>query len=357
MDNNIIGFSSTKKVSAPTISKDLQPWKKHSHEDLIHDLMGCIMGFWNHYRKNTCYSQEEAVSDAFEGILQAIEKDKLPPKFKKGDKITCKNCDHINDAPSESVGDERAAKIFLDCPSGRTPKYRKFNVTCTDCGHDQLEIVHKSRFSTLVFYYIRSSIQRNFGKKYCRGFEVSIDGTQDASLLDTICASGEDRKEELPSAVTDALYKAIDDLVGRQRLVLVLHHGLSDIYAKTTEKDLECENCNDHFTAVVDYNIAKNDIECPNCAHHNMIDMRIQKTIKCHHCVESFNTFIDYSKSKNYADCPCCGTENSVDMCMNQTDIAKVLSVSKQRVCSILKTVTNRLQDALRDDIDKFEVI
>lgn len=350
-----------KQISAPVISKELQPWKNKdiSNEDLVMDLMGCIIQFWSHYRTKD-YTQEEAISDAYEGILKAIEKDKLAPNFGKNQKIKCKCCSEKFSPPTSSIGDERANKLYESCPYGRTPTYRKILVKCPACGHEQLEKVAKSAFSSLAYCYIRSSIQRNVGKMHHKvknnKIEVSLD-SEENDIIGGLTSNPTNHEEKLPDAVTKVLYKTIEGLVERQRLVLSFHHGLGDIYSKKTEKNLECQHCNESFTAVVDYNVAENNIKCPHCEENNTIDMRVPKSVKCHHCAESFTTYIDYGKSKNYDLCPHCGTENTIDMCMNQTDIAKILSVSKQRVCSMVKTATNHMQENLGDIIAKYGII
>lgn len=362
-DIELSDVSFDEHTTAPIISKDLQPWKNKdiSDEDLLHDLMGCILKFWHQYGNGTDYSQAEAISDAYEGIRAAIKKDELAPNFKKKQKIKCEECGSIFKAPTKNIGDERANHLYKTCPYGRTPKYRNIMVTCTECGHQQLEKIYKSLFSTLVWYYIRSMIQRNFRKMYYKvrdnKVEVSLFNDDDNDLLNHAVAKEEEKHDELPESVSEALHLAMNKLVGKQRLVLALHHGLPGIYAKTTEREMNCEECKEQFSAVVDFNIAENNIECPCCGHDNKLDMRVPKTIKCHYCSDSFDTIIDYSKAKNYSDCPHCGTENTVDMRMNQTDIAKILSVSKQRVCSILRTSVNKLKDELGDTIKKYGII
>lgn len=317
------------KHGGPILCKNVQPWKIPgvTHEDLIKDLMGCILSLWKNYRDkfNASYTQYDAISDAYtNGILKAIEKDKKAPTC-AGNIIKCQCCKKSYKAPEEMPGDTIANLIFEKAPPDRLPKRRKIKTTCTECGHDNIQTIEKTVFSTLVYHYIRGAIQK--GIRESKSNAVSIENSEDKQgIIESISANKEeDEKTGLPQEIIEIISEAMETLSEKQRYVLAMRYGIGGIYTNTVEKEMTCPHCVRQY--------------------QNMNKKSKQTTKK----PDPFIIIIDYGISKNTVICPICRLEIDVDMSMNQTDIAKHLGITKQRICSTLRSITNKISGNINE--------
>ena len=128
----------------------IRPHLSHSDESLFEELSGTITSIYHTVSGSSPkYSLEDAVSDAWIGFTKAKEHDNHPPSI-AGEIIECPECGNEMTMPKVMECDELA-----DPSSGRV-----FDLTCDSCDHKWQKTVHKSSFSTCVFYYIRGEIQR-----------------------------------------------------------------------------------------------------------------------------------------------------------------------------------------------------
>jgi len=293
--------------------------------------MGCILGWWSHYREkfNAPYSQADAISDAYTlGILKAIDKDRGAPTC-AGKQIKCEHCRSMFQAPNEMPGDERANKIYAEAPANRVPTKRQIRVTCTKCDHDNIVVIEKVIFSTLVFPNIRAAIQRGVMRVCSKKGIVSIEGDEEHNLNNVLEANQEEHKSEVPEDIKVALEEAIGSLSERQRFVLAMFHGIGGIYHETIEREVTCPHCVRQYEYLEkkDQNKLKESGDTPT----------------------PFTVAVDYSVANNFIECPSCGLEVKIDMAMSQTDIAKHLSVSKQRICSTIKGIMSKLRGDVKE--------
>lgn len=316
--------------SSPVLCKQVQPWKlpNITHEDLIKDLMGCILSHWKNYRDkfNAPYTQQDAISDAYiNGILKAIEKDKKAPTC-AGDIIKCEHCNVEYKAPDEMPGDETANRIFDKAPANRLPSCRKITTTCTSCGKTNIKKIEKTIFSTLVFYYIRAAIQKGVREAVSKKNTISIENSDDQQgLIETLAIEPQEEKTILPTEIINLLSEAMDELPEKQRYVLAMRYGIGGIYTNTVEKEISCPHC---------------------IRQYENMD---KKSRLAKEKPQKFIAIVDYSMSRNIVMCPACGLDIEIDMSMNQTDIAKHLEISKQRICSTLKSITNKIKGNLNE--------
>lgn len=326
----------------PVLCKTIQPWKDPSinDEDIILDLMGCILSLWNKYRIKfgaTSYTQADAISDAYQGFLQAKRRDAKAPTF-AGKLIDCAHCGKKY-TPETLPGDERAHKIYKNAPADRVPTLRRIATWCPHCGEKNMKTVYKTKFSTCVFPYLRAAIQRGAYNSCPKKGVVSVDGfgeNDDNNLLGILESKKEETNDSLPGELVSVLYEALDALSERQRIVLALAHGIGGIYNEVITKTVCCPEClkdaKEHETT------AKKAKDKEAIAFSKKMAANT-----------SFEVGIDYSRSYNLVECPTCGHEIHVDMSMSQTDIAKHLDVSKQRICSTLKSVISRLRGDINE--------
>lgn len=319
-DDNIVVKSEN---SDPVLTKVIQPWKDKNitHEDILKDLMGCILNFWSYYRNkfDASYSQEEAISDAYRGILKAINRDMMAPTC-AGKRLRCEHCNEHFNAPDEMPGDERANKIYKDFPADRVPQKRTIAVNCPSCSQTNMIKLYKTKFSTCVYPYIRSEIQRGVVRACSKKGSISIDGfssDSEGSLLNMLAVKEKEELASLPSSVMKIIDEILISLPERQGIVLALTHGIGGVYNDIIERDIICPHCESDYKAK-----PKRRTDRP----------------------QPLKILIDYSVSKNEFICPDCGQKFNVNMAMNQTDIAKHLNVSKQRVCSSLKSIFAKLR-------------
>jgi len=328
MTNEYLSGFATTGNSSPVICKSIQPWKNHSHEDIIQDLMGCILGWWKHYYDKfgqpLSYSQADAISDAYaNGILTAIEKDKKAPSCANKN-ITCEHCSHKFKSPSDLPGDERANYIYENFPSNRVPTHRKITIECPSCNNRNIIRIEKVIFSSLVFPHIRSAIQRGIAKSCSKNVSLEDYGA------DTIKSYEKNKKDEIPEEINNILREALQIMSERQRHVLAMFHGISGIYCETVEREIICPHCKRQYD-----NMSKK-------------DQKIAKNNNTH--PKPFIVSIDYSIPNNEIQCPNCKMNIVIDMSMNQTDIAKHLSVTKQRICSTINNVMNKLRGNVKEN-------
>lgn len=307
--HNELGLDQQSIKSEPTLTKNIQVWKKDgvNHDDLLTDLFTCIVHTWNRYKGKKCYTLPEAMSDAYQGILKAIEKDKLAPTI-ANKIIKCPECNNNNHMPDKMPYDDECNEYYENCEYGKTPKYRDFDLICEHCSHSWSHRVYKTVFSTHVFPYIRSSIQRGCRLAHDKN-AVSIDnnkGEDEGSLLDILTLE-EEINEEIPDNILNLIYDAIYNLSIKQQIAVAMRHGIGGI----------CE-------------------------------YKINKDIKCKYCNENVETTIDYSISTNYVICQSCHVENKIDMRINQTEIAQHMNVTKQRICNILNNAHNKMRECIK---------
>ena len=316
--DNIIAYLEKEAPPNPVLCKCISPWKKDgiTEEDLLRDLFSCIVFHFKRYRSETCYSLQDAISDAYNGLRIAINKDKLAPTI-AGKKIKCPNCLHDNQMPDVMPGDEQANRDYINLSFGDIPKERSFDIKCDNCQHEWLESVQKTAFTTHVWYYIRSEIQRGVKNARCRLKSqprsvsmISIDQDREedgkSSLLQLL-STREETIDDLPNNLKLALYDAIESLSPKQRTVLAMRHGLGGMTEQIICATHRCNSCNEHLEVEVDYSVSNNDFKCPSCGH----DVKIS-------------------------------------MSLSQTEIANFLGVTKQRVCNMLGNSYRRLSDALK---------
>jgi len=305
----------------PTMAKAMQPWKNDDDptsepkpevlKELIEDLTGCIMGYWKKYKING-YSINDALSDAYQGMLKAIQKDKSAPKITKN--IPCPQC--FNSFLPYCPGDERADMIYNLAPKNRIPNRRNIKITCPNCQHTWNNTIYKTMFSTHVNPYIRGEIQSGVRKH--KQQHLSLDGGNgdgDYSLHQIIGQELEDSKDDLPKEILNTIYNIINDFHERDKETVVLYFGIGGVSDKI-----------------------------------------IKREIKCKHCNNEYETIIDYSLSHNFSECPNCGIESKVDMRINQTNIANMYDVSKQRMGSVIKKIKEKFIIELAPLITKYDI-
>lgn len=318
----------------PIVCSKVQPWKdpEITHEIILKDLEGCIMKFYLQYRFGTSgYTPSDAISDAYQGILKAIEKDKLAPTI--ADKtINCPKCNSRIKMPKTLPGDERANWLCMNMP--RPLKYRKFHITCQDCDHTHTKKIPKIPFSSLVYPFIRSEIQRG-AKKWRnlgvvpmhvfdkntptienKGSILSIDGStgggeeESMAIKDLLKAPDEDT-HEIPEKAVELLRKTISEMPTNHQIAIAFYRGIG-----------------------------------------GLVNGIVSHTVKCKNCSKPIEVNIDYSLNDNIAICPKCEAENQIDMRLSQTTIASHLKITKQRVCNILHTAEGKLYDILKHKVN-----
>jgi RNA polymerase sigma factor (sigma-70 family) len=311
--------------SDPILCKCIQPWKKPNiqHTDLILDLMGCIISQWQRYKFDTCYELSEAVSDAYyNGIVKAIEKDKLAPTI-ANKKIKCPSCDCINIMPNKMPGDEEENYFYENCKFGTTPLSRDFNLQCKYCFHKWTHKVYKTIFSTHVYSYIRGAIQCGMRQAKSKKGTVSISNNSNNEEKTSIeeseilATKNNEQEYEITDSIKSMIYAEIDNLSPKQQKILALKHGIGGI-------------CNE------------------------LVEMKV----KCKHCMLqnipfTFTTTIDYSLSKNIILCPKCQEQCEINMQLSQTEIANLLNVTKQRICNVLSNIHKKFKNKLGPELEK----
>jgi RNA polymerase sigma factor (sigma-70 family) len=295
--------------SKPVLCAVRQPWKQEgiTLDDIALDLTGCIVKHWSYYRDvfKADYSLCEAWSDAIIGIQKAIVKDALAPC---GGKATCE-CGHTFRVPSALPDDEQQNKLFREASFGECPVARVIEVECPECHAAVSKRIIKTIFSTHVFQFIRAEIQR--GARLANGKKgtVSISnpcGEAETTIEESLAAKEENEEDKVPVEIMNAIHDCINDLSPNSRRIISLHYGFGGITEDVVEVIATCRHCNGSFDATVDYSLSVNSKECPHCEADNLIPMNLK-----------------------------------------QTEIAKILNVSKQRVCALIKKAHDRLTAAI----------
>lgn len=356
----------------PVLCSQVQPWKNPevTHEMIVEDLKGCIIKHYLAYKFGTIgYTPADAISDAYQAIIKAIEKDKCAPTLATKT-VECSKCKtkiawiepfeggeafwgdvdkyepkirlkkYKGGKPKYAFanmpGDARGNEICMVSP--RPMRFRRFWIECPECGHTFWQKVYKVAFSTLVYPFIRSAIQRSAQKwrrtnvvpmrvyskdtptTENRGSVLSIDnpvGTNNEfAIKDFLTAPAKEQYEEIPESVVILLREVISEMPANHQIAIAFNKGIGGLVSGV--------------------------VPC---------------IVRCRHCTEGkkpteFEAQIDYSLCNNTAVCPSCGTENEVDMRLSQTDIASYLRMTKQRVCNILHTVEKKLYESLRHKVN-----
>jgi len=319
-----------RKNNAPVLCQQIAPWADPSVtlEDLHEDLMGSVISLYHRYADlESRYTVDDAISDSMYGIVSAIEKDKMAPTI-AGRKVFCTNSEckcsaeaNKNKAskdafkiqiPETMPGDERANRIAQKDP--RRIKLRRFMVTCPECGHEWLHTVYKTVFSSLVFNYIRSEIQR--GVRAAR--DRAPRGTSVLSLDTPLDDSGttmkslqkapekDDVYEELPEELRMKLMEALHTIPERHQTVVALCVGLGGYHQGEVNKKVKCQSCKVPFTTTLDVQYSNHVVECPECHEVNHITAEL-----------------------------------------TQAEVGDFLGITKQRVCNIFKTSMKNLAGKL----------
>ena len=231
-------------------------------------------------------------------------KDAVAPS---GGKALCE-CGCEFPVPKHLPDDEEQNALFRDAPFGKCPPNRVIKLECPECGSEVTKRIIKTIFSTHVFSFIRAEIQRGARLASGKKGTVSISnpyGESGSTIEDSLTVE-ECEQDQVPKDIMRAIHECIEDLSPSSRRVLGLRYGFGGL-------------CDDV----------------------------IQTTVSCRHCNEEFKAVIDYSKSHNSKECPHCNAENHLAMERQQTEIAKILNVSKQRVCALIKKAHDRLSTVI----------
>lgn len=324
----------------PVLCSQVQPWKNENitHEMMLDDLKGCVIRHYLSYKFGTVgYTLQDATSDAYQALIKAIEKDKCAPTL--ANKIVkCPKCSHNIKMPTKFAGDERANHICMESP--RPMKYRKFWIDCVNCNHGFWKKIYKVNFSTLVFPFIRSAIQRNANKWrrsnvvpmhiYSnnnhtienRGSVLSIDGPQtmngeECAIKNFLVTPNTKEQEKIPSSVITLLRNIISNMPPNHQIAIAFNRGIGGLVTGVVSRKIKCRYCYDYKNKPTE-----------------------------------FDAEIDYSLNNNTVVCPECKCENEVNMQLSQTAIAKYLDITKQRVGRIINTAEKRLFDSLKNQIN-----
>jgi hypothetical protein len=190
----------------PVISKTYQPWKnpENTLDVLLLDVFGCVCSHFLEQttaRPNIHYTFEQAISDSYIGIQQAIERDRLAPtimpKDGKNHYHKCKNCEEkflisgfdtnpsltmIQDTGPVYMNDDQANHVCAN--TADVMLWREFELECPHCRHIDSVKIRKAAFSSIVFNYIRGNIQtgirNNAGKKPPQAKHQGPDGYRGA---------------------------------------------------------------------------------------------------------------------------------------------------------------------------------
>lgn len=306
--------------SMPVICKSMQPWKNDDDPTsepkpeiltkILEDLYGCAMSYWHRYKIHG-YTVDDAMSDAYQGILKAIDKDKSAPKITKN--LICSQC--LFSFMPYCPGDNIADRIYHFAPKHRIPDKRIIKVKCPNCNHSWNKTIYKTIFSTHVNPYIRGEIQSGVRKFKQKHISLDNDKCGECNLHDMIGYEQEQSKDILPNEILNAIYDIIDDFHERDKETVIMYFGIGGLSNKT-----------------------------------------ICKNIKCKHCESEYNTIVDYSLSHNFSECPDCRNENKVDMKINQTNIADMYNVSKQRMGSVIKKIKEKFIIELSPLLAKYDI-
>lgn len=293
----------------PVICKSMQPWRHHTHEEIIMDLMGCIKSHYYHYA-NCKYTLEQAISDSYIfGIIPAINSDKMAPTIAKS-VLTCPHCTCKNKMPDKMPGDDVANRLM---DAGRIVMIRKFIVKCENCGEDFSIKRRKSQFSTWVFPYIRAAIQKGVRQMHTRNL-VSLDAQskdrddKDISFYDVISTDEVEEKRADPKYVT-FIQNELRSLTVAQIKIISMTFGLIGYIDDVIEKKIKCNKCNHTFDITINFKNCTNDILRPICP-------------KCEEIIQT-------------------------DAKIAQTDIANIMNISKQRVSNVINAIKERIINKL----------
>lgn len=325
-------FEDLKTGGKPVMCDAVQPWKNdadptseptpETEEAMLIDLAGCIRSLHYQYSK-LCpsYTLEDATSDAYIALRKAIAKDRLAPKITKSVSCPCCSARFKPDCP----GDERADHIYNVAPKSRVPQKRVISVNCGSCGHSWKETVYKTKFSTHVWTYIRGEIQS--GVRKARNQDISLDcEVGEGTMHDIIPAETKEVSDKLPVELVNEIYSIIEGLPPRHRETALLFFGMGGKSNHKVTRTVRCRCC-----TTVDEKGKEKPLE--------------------------WETVVDYSLSTNFSECPECGMEIEVDMKMNQTDIARLFDISKQRIGSIIKKINGKMSDGLDPIMRKHDII
>ena len=292
-------------TNRPVISDTIQPWlnPEVTSDVLLSDLESTVYHFWSLYKGNLDYSIDDAKSDAHEGILKAIEKDRMSVRLKAGKAIICSHCKHVHNIEEDIVAERNDATTT-------------FNMQCPNCNENFEVVVCKVKFNTLAFPYIRSSIQKGIRFARSKAISISIPISENRTIEDLLCAKTNDI-DNIPSAIIVKLEEAMDDLpINHQNIV-------SMVYGITKFGDF---------------------------------DGTVTKTVSCKDCGNKYKIEFDYKGANHVCSkCELCGTENTNDLSLTQTEVANILGVSKQRICNVCSGVIKKLRPTLEQVIKKFE--